>query len=389
MRKSNILFFIILFCMINFSVFAKSSDYKENYYFPYLVGNILGEYNLSIKDSGSSGNKIYNDGKVLSYLQLESNLNIHIFNNLSIKTNTIIKPVLSRLNNRIYSGNDYYGLERYMKRKKYFDRYDVIFEELALEYREEEFLFGIGKFNPTFGTAHDKSKYHPTFGTKISEDYELTEKIGFYFAMTLPMLTLRGNFFYNDSTILSNSLFNHRKEYKKLGNVADSKSIQNFSVSADFSVDDYKINLGFRMLEADNSNYLDEKGYVIGVERLIENCGNGFDIIPFFEYVFMKNYKGERGRDMNYFTARLPFIYNSWNIIASYSGKFDQEKGFKDYKTYLAQIGIGYKFNNGLMLDVSKNFERQSYKISSDKKTSFKINSIDARLSYMIKFEDK
>lgn len=381
MKKSICL--ILSFCFIQ-NLNAQS---KENYYFPYITGNILTEYNFTRMDSGSSGNSLYNDNKNLSYLQIESNLNIHIYDNFSINTNTIFRPVNDRYTD-VYS-NDYYGQEDYLKRKNYINKYDVIFEELAFQYKEEEFLIGAGKFNPTFGTAYDKSKYYSTFGTKIAEDYELTEKLGIYIAMTLPMFTLRGNIFYNDDTFLSSSLFGNRDTYSTEKGVANNKDLENFSLTADFAVNDYRINLGVRRLKADSALDMAEKGYVIGFEKLVEESVGNFGFLPFAEYSLIQNYNGTKNRNMNFLTFRLPIIYNNWNLTASYSAKLDREDGFKDYKSYLAQIGIGYKFKNGIMIDVSKTKERESYKIDSLTKTSFNVDSTDIRISYMLVFDDK
>ena len=380
MKKITLL--SILF-MANFA-FANASSSKETYYFPYITGNILTEYNFSRLDSKKYGNKAYDDKMNLSYLQIESQLNIYLINNFSLRTNILFMPFNNRLDNPDYYYNDFYERDKYLRRKNYFSRYDIVFEELAFEYKEEQFMFGAGKFNPTFGTAYDKSKYYPVFGTKIAEDYELREKLGFYVAMTLPMFTLRGNFFYNDDTFLSSSLFGNRNKYDGRKGVANEHKLNNFSVTADFGIADYRINLGIRRLAAGANDSVAEKGYVIGFEKLIEESEVSFGFLPFAEYAFIENYNGTENRDMNYFTVRLPMFYKNWNITPAYSIRYDMEDGFKDYKSYLAQISIGYKFENGLMIDVSKNLGRESYKTTALNKDSYKVNSTDVRLSYML-----
>ena len=387
MKKYLTLF--LLFFLSYKNVLAKD---KENYYFPYLSGNLLTEFNFTRMDSNKYGNKNYKDDLNLSYLQIESLVNVHLSNNILIKTNLLFKPFMGRMDNINQYYNDYFGKENYMYRDVYFDRYDLILEELAFEYKEEQFMFGIGKFNPTFGTAYDKSKFYPVFGTKIAEDYELTEKLGFYVAMTLPMFTLRGNFFYNDDTFLSGSLFRNRDVYNNNGiyekGVGNSHKLNNFSITADFGINDYRINAGFRRLSSSTDNTA-EKGYLFGFERLIEETETSFGVLPFVEYAFIENYNGTKNRDMNYLTARLPLFYKNWNITPSYSVRLDRESGFKNYKSYLTQISIGYKFNNGIMVDVSKNLGRESYKTSMSDKYSYKVNSTDFRLSYMLIIDDK
>ena len=387
MKKYLTLF--LLFFLSYKNVLAKD---KENYYFPYLSGNLLTEFNFTRMDSNKYGNKNYKDDLNLSYLQIESLVNVHLSNNILIKTNLLFKPFMGRMDNLNQYYNDFLGKENYMPRKEYFDRYDLVLEELAFEYKEEQFMFGLGKFNPTFGTAYDKSKFYPVFGTKIAEDYELTEKLGFYVAMTLPMLTLRANVFYNDDTFLSGSLFRNRDTYYNNGlynqGVGNEHTLNNFSLTADFGIYDYRINAGFRRLSSSTDNTA-EKGYLFGFERLIEETETSFGVLPFVEYAFIENYNGTKNRDMNYLTARLPLFYKNWNITPSYSVRLDRESGFKNYKSYLTQISIGYKFNNGIMVDVSKNLGRESYKTSMSDKYSYKVNSTDFRLSYMLIIDDK
>ncbi len=387
MKKYLTLF--LLFFLSYKNVLAKD---KENYYFPYLSGNLLTEFNFTRMDSNKYGNKNYKDDLNLSYLQIESLVNVHLSNNILIKTNLLFKPFMGRMDNLNQYYNDFFGKENYMPRKEYFDRYDLVLEELAFEYKEEQFMFGLGKFNPTFGTAYDKSKFYPVFGTKIAEDYELTEKLGFYVAMTLPMLTLRANVFYNDDTFLSGSLFRNRDTYYNNGlydkGVGNEHKLNNFSLTADFGIYDYRINAGFRRLSSSTDNTA-EKGYLFGFERLIEETETSFGVLPFVEYAFIENYNGTKNRDMNYLTARLPLFYKNWNITPSYSVRLDRESGFKNYKSYLTQISIGYKFNNGIMVDVSKNLGRESYKTSMSDKYSYKVNSTDFRLSYMLIIDDK
>lgn len=388
MKKYLIGAFLAVLSFIN----CFAADDKDLYYFPYLSGDILMEYNFSRLDSKKYSNKNYSEDLNMAYLQIESLVDIHLTNNFLIKTNLLFKPFMGRMDNINRYHNDFFGKENYMPRDIYFSRYDFILEELAFEYKEEQFLFGIGKFNPTFGTAYDKSKFYPVFGTRIAEDYELTEKIGLYVAMTLPMLTLRGNFFYNDDTFLSGSLFGNRGVYENNGlyekGVGNRHRLNNFSVTADFGINDYRINAGIRRLSA-SSNGVAEKGYVIGFEKLIEETETSFGVLPFVEYALIEDYNGTKNRDVNYFTARFPLFYKNWNITPSYSIKLDKEDGFKDYKTYLAQISIGYKFNNGLMIDVSKNLGRESYKTGVNDKYSYKANSTDVRISYMLMIDDE
>ena len=147
--------------------------------------------------------------------------------------------------------------------------------------------------------------------------------------------------FYNDDTFLSGSLFRNRDTYYNNGlynkGVGNEHKLNNFSLTADFGIYDYRINAGFRRLSSSTDNTA-EKGYLFGFERLIEETETSFGVLPFVEYAFIENYNGTKNRDMNYLTARLPLFYKNWNITPSYSVRLDRESGFKNYKSYLVGL---------------------------------------------------
>ncbi len=387
-------YFIICLLLLTNSLYAADNNKNsslENYYFPYITGNILIEYNFSSLNNGNYGNKIERDRRNLSYFEIESGLNFHILNKVSLLNKLVFKPTNKRFTKNV--DNDFYGKEKYLRRKFYFNNYDIVFEELNFEYKEDQFLFGLGKFNPTFGTAFDKAKYHGVFDTRIIEDYKLTEKIGFYVSMTLPMFNLRFNSFFNDKSFLSASLFNQRNRNKINRRPGNTNRLNNFSLTSEFAVNDLKFNLGIKRLAVKQYDERAEKGYVLGIEKLINETFNGFGFIPFTEFSYIKNYNGINNRDKFFTTLRFPIYYDGWSIIGTYTTSLDKEKSFKNYRDYLAQITIGYKFENGIMFDISKTIGKESYKdgdpikIANKMKNSYKTDSWDVRLSYMLNFD--
>lgn len=378
---------VICFCLSS-AVFGASRsgvNELESYYFPYVSGNVLTEYNFSSLVHNNAGNKDEGDKKSMGYLEIESNLNFHIMNRISIRNKLNFRPVQKRYKDD--ENSDYYGEEGYLRRKYYFNKYDAIFEELVFQYQDDQFLLGFGKYNPTFGTAYDKSKYHGVFDTRVAEDYELDEKIGFYVGMILPMFNLRFNSFFSDDTFMSRGLLGNRDRYDIDGVAGNTGQLNNFSITADFAVEDLKFNVGFKRLSVKGDKSSSERGYAVGVEKLIEETESRFGFIPFAEFSYTNNYRGTYGRDKGYLTIRLPLFYGGWSLVGTYSGSIDKEDGFKDYKNYLAQFTIGYKFDNGIMIDASKSFERETYKDSATTKNSYKLDSWGLRLSYMLDFD--
>ena len=86
------------------------------------------------------------------------------------------------------------------------------------------------------------------------------------------------------------------------------------------------------------------------------------NFLPFVELSYLDNYDGMDSRDTTYFTAFLPLIFENWHVIFSNTTKFDDEKGYHSYTSYLTQVSIGYKFDFGLMIDVARIWERYAKK---------------------------
>lgn len=363
------------------------------------TGRILTEFKSDILRN-KNYRYIDKDNNYLGGLNIEADFNVNFDSNFNFRSGINLRP----MEKRIYKGNygdhgkvgrnnhardDFYGKEDYLRRKLYFGNYSVFLEEAAFEYKKESFLFGLGKFNPTFSIGYDDRTLNGLYGNLLPEEYGLYEKLGFYLQFDADIFKLRGNFFFDDRTFLSSDLFDVRGIDRSRGGAGNTKKLNNFSISAEYIYDNTKFNFGIRRLATSKSEETAEKGFSFGVQQSIEETERTFGFAPLFEIAHFLNFDGVDNRDISYATLKLPVFYKGWNFIASYSHKFDNEKHYKNYNSYLAQISGGYKFENGLMINVARKWEKSANKIAeinNNTKEIRRFNSWGIDLSYIYEF---
>lgn len=359
------------------------------------IGNVIIKYDIS----NLLGNKykFHNKDKITSgMLEITSKQEVNLIDNLYFRSNLIFRVA----NERIYNGgypystggghtghrfDDFYGKENYIYKKFYFRDYTLIAEELVFEYKEDTFLFGLGKFNPLFGVAYDDYKLVGMNGNLFAKQYQLKEKLGAYFGINGEMFKLILSSFFDDTTFLSSDLFNIRGIDNSNGGAGNTKKLNNFSLISEFNFDNTKINLGFRRLAVTEQDEKAEKGYVLGIQKYFEETDFTFGFNPLFELAYLDNYDGIADKNVLIGTLRLPIIYKGWNLVFSHSNKYDREKHYDNYLTYLTEISLGYKFRNGLILSVAQKWHKEAFKISSisqNQKQVRKFNSIDFGIFY-------
>lgn len=400
--KKNLLTFIVSVLLLTQPVFAGaySDGDNDNGEYPKITGEILSEYTIDSL-TRSKGKVREGDKKTDASLSIESDFKLHLNDNWSFNTGLELRPVEERCSQGdLCSGSpsynmggngtdDYYEKEDHLERGFHWDDYGLIVEELTADFKGEDIAFGLGKFNPTFGRAFDKSRYHGIYGTIMPEEYELTEKLGGYISVLFEDAELRFNLFFDDNTDLSRSAFNDRVRDKADGGAGNTDRPDNYSITLEGSHNQFTYNVGFRHLNTRKHYERDEKAFVFGLDYLKEFDTNNLVFIPFTEIAYIDNYDGMSGRNVWYTTVSLPLLYKGWNFVLSETYKHDSESRYKDYKSYLVQASIGYKFKNGLMFDIARKNHRHVEKSSNLSSPQKKVRDFDSwgfMLSYMLKF---
>lgn len=387
--KKIILLFIFYTFIINNQAFSIED----------VSGDVLIKYNF---DNLTKGDYKYVDegGRLNGGLYIYSKQDMNLIENLYLKSTLLFKTFGRRVYNGAYGkhsaiannsrlNDDFYGKENYLKRKIYFDHYGLALEEIAFEYKEDAFLFGLGKFNPKFGIAYDESKLTGNYSTLLAKKYEMKEKIGGYLGINSENFKLIFNTFYDDNSFLSDTLFYNRGRNKGKNGIGNTRKFNNFSIFSEAVFSDYKINLGFRRLATTNSQERSEKGYVFGIQKYFEETEYSIGANPLFEIAYLDNYNGNKYRNLTTTTFRLPIFYKGWQFIASHSYQYNNEKHAKDYMGYVSELSLGYKFKNGLLISAGKNWVKDINKTvdnAAREKETYKYRSYNINLSYIYEY---
>ena len=189
------------------ALYSISARAEDDLKYPFLSGDILIENRSDHTYSRKTSNNLKANN---SFFYVENNSNLHINQSWQIKTNWRLQP-----NNIITTRNVEFP-ERYRtilqnsRSIVMVDRMGLIAEEIKINFENEDLTANIGKFDPTFGTAHFKSKKLGVFTRDFTEDYNLREKIGGNLNILLENSQISLNSFFNDTTPLSESAINNR-----------------------------------------------------------------------------------------------------------------------------------------------------------------------------------
>ena len=349
---------ILLTCFSIDSAFAQDEKIdQEKRSGPILSGSVLYEIQadqiLSISHQKAKSSN--------GFLYIEPNFGLHFDENWAVKTQWRIQDNSSLIT------RDKDNPERYRNflsdnRGYNLNQTGLLIEELKLYYENEDMKFSLGKFDPSFGTAHRKSKRIGVFASQLAEDYNLREKLGANVTALLEGSQISFSTFFSDSTDLSHSAVNDRgREPRNNGLSSNTGSFSSYSIlmeGEDFlTVDNWFYNVGYRSLGVDKESRKRENGVVVGSEYLYK-IGRETSLIPFFEMVRINNFSGEVGRSANYITVAAIGKYASWTASTSLILRNIKRPSTSAlpgiaYDRQL-QFSIGYKFTDNLTLDISR-----------------------------------
>ncbi len=380
--KINYKFLTVLLIFLSIkSAFAQDENIDlERKSGPVLSGSVL--YEVQADHILSSNN--HKSKNTNGFLYIEPNFGLYFDKNWAVKTQWRIQD------NSSLTTRDKDNPERYrtfLNDGRGFGLTDtgLLIEELKLYYENEDLKFSFGKFDPSFGTAHRKSKRIGVFAAQFAEDYNLREKLGANVVALLEGSQISFSTFFSDSTDLSRSAIRNRgREPRNNGLSSNTGSFSSYSILMEgenfLTVDNWFYNVGYRSLGVDKLGRKRENGLVVGSEYLYK-IGRETSLIPFFELVRINNFSGENGRSVNFATFAAIGKYSNWTMSASLMvrnikrpvtsplprSSFDRQ----------VQFSIGYKFTDNLTLDVSR---------MALKENGYEAGIFGAILNYLYKF---
>jgi hypothetical protein len=348
----KLLFFLILFTTPCLAI-AESND------LPIMSGKIF--YQIQTDRIISSPDKNINQSS--GFLYVEPNISLNITNNWSIKNQLRFQPN-NTLTTRNQKDPELYRSFLQNDRNIGLNKNGILVEEIKLRYENEDMRLDIGKFDPTFGTAHRRNKRIGVFTSQFTEDYNLREKIGINIVALLEDAQLSVSSFFNDNTHLSNSAINKRGvDNKSRGIAGSTKSFSSYSISLEgdnlFAFKNWFYYFGYRSLGVKNSFvnnlYRDREQALAISSEYKHKIGKQTSLIPFAEAVYTKNAAGIKNRNNSYLTTALIGQFSSWTASGSYSLKNINNKQINNNKTdKQLQFSVGYKFDNNIALDLSR-----------------------------------
>ncbi len=313
---------------------------------------IKGEFQTRIQSDYTYRSKEKSQELSDTFTKTELGLALEVTEELSIRTKFKLEPVRSPDGDR------------------FFGDHGLWMEELAVKYENDNFSIFAGKFNPRFSFGYDKAPY--IYGRDFVEDYETTEKIGFGGSIKAAPEgwgehALSGALFFQDSTVLSNSVFTRprfddprtdrpRRLRERDGGVGNTRSLESFTLSLDGEkmpfAEGLEYTLGYRYLKRGATESFDEKAFVAGLAYEFE-IAEDVTLTPMVEYADFRKFEGADA-SARYLTGSLLLEYGPWSASTSYTDRRLKFRGEEPSRSNdnLYQVTLGYTFDFGLGLYV-------------------------------------
>lgn len=290
-----------------------------------------------------------------SYINVEPHFSLNVNKNWSFKTDWRYSPFAQR---------DSAQPERFREiladNRGIMNEQGLYVEQLRAQFQNDDMRFYVGKFNPTFGAAWKRDKKIGVFTSEFTRDYELRGKVGVGGAALLEKSEINLSTFFNDVSGLSNTLGTQIGKEPTNDNVAGNTStLSSYNLTIDgkdfLEVNNLTYNIGYSHLKTNSApGRSDQEGYVAGFEYPIQT-GMDTYIIPFIELAKINNMGGESSRNALYSTMALTGKYGGWSASVSRVGRNIRQKNqIGNMHDSQMQVTVGYRFRNGIGVDVSR-----------------------------------
>jgi hypothetical protein len=254
---------------------------------------------------------------------------------------------------------------------RFFEDQGLFIEQLYGKFTFEPVSVLVGKFNPAFGFAWDKTP--GVYGTDLAEDYELTERVGVGISIErkntgIGNLKLEASAFYADTSFLSRSFINDRGELDRAdGGLSNTGNLDSFVVSLTGEkipgLAGFSYNIGFVHQAGGEDDIDDQNGVVVGIESVRKYNNVEFKWLAetaYFDYggdLFEAEDEDLFVDTLWYWTLGAEATFNDkYRIAAAYTARNAELFDGSEFDDYQYQLSAGVNLGRDWWLDVGYKF---------------------------------
>ncbi|MFA7429774.1 MAG: hypothetical protein WCZ23_06435 [Rhodospirillaceae bacterium] len=246
-------------------------------------------------------------------------------------------------------------------RDRAFKSHGAYVQTLQLVWEAEPFMVHAGKFTPTFGF----DETHGMYGDTFLSDYELTERLGFGGAVTVPIdgiadVTLAASLFTRDRSFLSESTITSRDHLRTSdGTPGNTKGLKNGAVAIDLRPAPHPellIRASYLRQGKGQGDASGQTAYGLGATyeyALSEDVA----IAPMIDWVRAHDTIGftdgtsTPGARTDTITAGGRLSYGQWFGTLTHGARIIKDPAAPTIRDRFTQVSAGYEFDIGLALE--------------------------------------
>ena len=280
-------------------------------------------------------------------LRMEARPNLQLSERLRIDSEIRLEGARPATDNRFFD-------EQALFVRKLFAEFDVT-DDLSLH---------AGKTTPSF--AFFSLRVPGMYGNEYSREIELIERISLGADYTFDLADagkhkLSATSFYQDTTILSDSLFASRGQTNVTdGGASNTESFESVAIALEgtkiAALPDFTYKLAYLREARGAGDAADENGFLFGAFQSVDLKESGkLDLVG--EFAYLSNFEGSAD-DIMYISGASTYSVGPWRGVFSGTYRPRNTADGEDFNDYQVQTAISYSFTKDLSLEVAHEFTR-------------------------------
>ncbi|MEL7444214.1 MAG: hypothetical protein AAGK02_00180 [Pseudomonadota bacterium] len=280
-------------------------------------------------------------------LRMEARPNLQLSERLRIDSEIRLEGARPATDNRFFD-------EQALFVRKLFAEFDVT-DDLSVH---------AGKTTPSF--AFFSLRVPGMYGNEYSREIELIERVSLGADYTFDFADagehkLSATSFYQDTTILSDSLFASRGQTNLTdGGASNTESFESVAIALEGTkipaLPDFTYKLAYLHEARGNGDVADENGFLFGAIQSVDLKEYGkLDLLG--EFAYLSNFEGSAD-DIMYVSGASTYSFGPWRGVLSGTYRPRNTAEGENFNDYQVQTAISYSFTKDLSLEVAHEFTR-------------------------------